>query len=239
MTPPNQRLEAFRAALLPWFNENRRGFYWRAENASDYEVIVSELLLQRTQAGTVERFLCAFLSRFPSWNDIADASEESLAEFLKPIGLWRRRAATLRLLAIELTKRDESFPEDRGDIEALPGVGQYVANAIELFCFGRARPLLDSSMARVLERYFGPRKLADIRYDPYLQSLAARIVQSPNPAQVNWAILDLAALVCTSRTPNCEDCPLSAECLVGRGLSDVNVNRRSNVQEALNDGPDR
>jgi len=66
-------------------------------------------------------------------------------------------------------------------------------------------------MARVLERYFGPRKLADIRYDPYLQKLAHRVVDCEAPAAVNWAILDLAALVCKARGPRCSQCPLSGD----------------------------
>ncbi len=212
LTLTHQRLEEFRGALLPWFKEYGRQFHWRDHHVSTYELIVSELLLQRTQADTVNRFLSTFLCRFPSWSELAEESEESLALFLKPLGLWRRRATTLHRLAIELKKRDGKFPEDRVTIESLPGVGQYIANAVEMFCHSRARPLLDSNMARVLERYFGPRKLADIRYDPYLQSLAARVVKATDPVRINWAILDLAALVCLSKLPSCHECPLSKAC---------------------------
>ena len=67
-------------------------------------------------------------------------------------------------------------------------------------------------MARVLERFFGPRKLADIRYDPYLQTLARRVVNTENSLQVNWAILDLGALVCKNGAPLCLQCPLRAKC---------------------------
>lgn len=67
-------------------------------------------------------------------------------------------------------------------------------------------------MARVLERFFGPRQLVDIRYDPYLQTLARQTVDPEIPQQYNWAVLDLAALVCTPRKPKCEVCPLSQRC---------------------------
>jgi A/G-specific adenine glycosylase len=91
-------------------------------------------------------------------------------------------------------------------------VGQYVANAVLLFAHGRREPLLDVNVARVLERHFGPRRLADIRYDPYLQALARMVVSSKHPAKVNWALLDLAALICRIRAPLCQECPLSATC---------------------------
>ena len=111
-----------------------------------------------------------------------------------------------------MTRANGSFTKSRRKIEALPGVGQYIANAILMFCHGEPQPLLDTNMARVLERYFGPRKLADIRYDPYLQDLSRKVVNGNNPHIINWAILDFAALVCKIRSPLCESCPLARKC---------------------------
>ena len=91
-------------------------------------------------------------------------------------------------------------------------VGQYIASAVLLFCHDQPEPLLDVNMARVLERYFGPREFADIRYDPYLQSLARKVVSCRRPAQMNWAILDLAALVCRTHSPRCGECPVAKGC---------------------------
>jgi len=131
---------------------------------------------------------------------------------LKPIGLYKRRAASITGLAREMNQRNGRFPRERGDIEALPGIGQYIANAIELFVQGHAKPLLDVNMARVLERHFGPRKLVDIRHDPYLQDLAARAVQCAAPKEMNWALLDLASTVCKRRNPSCATCPVKRGC---------------------------
>ena len=108
------------------------------------------------------------------------------------------------------------FPSNRPDIESLPGVGQYIANAICLFALEQSEPLLDVNMARVLERCFGPRRLADIRYDPSLQQVARIIVTGPKSIQINWAILDLASLVCTRKNPACVRCPLLTTCAEGQ-----------------------
>ena len=84
-----------------------------------------------------------------------------------------------------MAKRNGRFPSTRVEVEALPGVGQYITNATLLLCHGEAQPLLDVNMARVLERVFGPRKLVDIRYDPYLQNLAFEIVQCKGAKELN------------------------------------------------------
>jgi A/G-specific adenine glycosylase len=104
------------------------------------------------------------------------------------------------------------IPSNRQEIECLPGVGQYIANAIELLVFNRPRPLLDTNMARVIERYVHPRKLADIRYDPWLQTAAQFLIEQGDAKTINWGMLDFAALVCKPRKPLCGDCPLLATC---------------------------
>lgn len=177
--------------------------------------------MQRTRAEVVAGFLPRFVEQFPSWDELAKATEEDLRTYLQPIGLWRRRAASLQKLAAEMVRREGQFPSERDEIEELPGVGQYIANSVMLFCYGEAQPLLDVNMARVLERFFGPRKLADIRYDPYLQELARAVVRSGNPAAVNWAILDHATLVCKIVKPSCPTCPVFEKCMFA---NQVNAN---------------
>jgi A/G-specific adenine glycosylase len=210
--PGRAACRSVRRRLLVWFRAHGRDFAWRRASVSLYRLIVTEALLQRTRAETVHGFYARFFNRFPSWRTLARVSETELQEYLRPIGLWKRRAASLQKLAVEMAKRRGRFPSARRDIEALPGVGQYVANAIMLFAHGRSEPLLDANVARVLERHFGPRKLADIRYDPYLQRLCKLVVSSSRPVDINWALLDLAASVCRIQTPRCGQCPLSATC---------------------------
>lgn len=208
----DRRIRAFRRLLLDWFRREGRSFPWRNPSASRYAQIVSEILLQRTRAETVAKFSPGFIERFPGWNQLALATEEQLRAFLEPIGLWRRRAASLRALAKEMQSREGRFPATREEIESLPGVGQYVASAAMVFCHGAREPLLDVNMARVLERCFTPRKLVDIRYDPWLQALARAVINDRNAREINWAVLDLAATVCTIRNPRCPACPLQGCC---------------------------
>lgn len=210
--PATRTLVEFRRRLLRWFEENGRKFPWRKASASKYQYIVAEVLLQRTRAETVADFFPKFIEEFPSWKKLGSVSVGRLQSYLQPIGLWRRRGTSIQALARAMAKRSGRFPKDREAIEELPGIGQYIANAVLLFCHGEAQPLLDTNMARVLERVFGPRNLADIRYDPYLQKLALEVVQCRKAKELNWGILDLASTICLQRNPMCDICPLKSMC---------------------------
>ena len=225
-------IQHFRAKMLAWYRQHGRHFPWRRRSASNYNKIIAEVLLQRTQAKTVAEFFPIFVARYPSWSQLATANEHELIALIRPLGLWRRRSTALMNLAREMAKRNGRFPKDREQLEALPGVGQYIANSIMLLCHNRPQPLLDTNMARVLERYFGPRTLSDIRYDPYLQHLAKIVVDCPDSKALNWAILDFAAKVCLIRRPKCSQCDLASEC---RFVKEFGVKSSKAAQESQED----
>jgi A/G-specific adenine glycosylase len=185
-----EKIKSFQKFILKWYSKNGRKFPWRNKSATNYERIISEVLLQRTKAETISKFFPVFIKKYPSWKKLATASKKELEKTLKPIGLHKQRSVRLYAFAQEMKKRKSRFPKNRAKIEEIPFVGQYIANAIELFLFNRPRPLLDVNMARVLEIHFGKRKLADIRYDPDLQELAHKIVNHKKAKEINWGILD-------------------------------------------------
>ena len=212
LLPSHHEIEVFIKLLLKWYGNNGRKYPWREEAATDYQKIVAEILLQRTRANTVALFFPKFILQFPSWQELSTSDQEDLRQFLYPLGLWKRKAKAIRELANEMMHRAGQFPNNYDEIRDLPGIGQYIANAIALFSLKQPRPLLDVNMVRVLERYFGPRKLADIRDDPYIQNLANKIVLlSNNYIDINFAILDLAALIC-KESPPCYQCPIKTGC---------------------------
>lgn len=219
MEVKKEKIEFFQKKIFVWYEENGRHFPWRNKSATNYERIISEVLLQRTRAETVAEFFPKFIRKYPSWKKLGEATEEELQEALKPIGLYKQRGARLYKLAQEMKKRKGRFPAKRDRVEEMPMMGQYIANAYELFILKKPSPLLDVNMARVLERFFGERKLADIRYDPYLQELSQKIVNHPNSKEINWGVLDFASLVCKSKTPLCESCLLSEHCTYFNKLS--------------------
>jgi A/G-specific adenine glycosylase len=210
--PSATRIAKIQKKLLVWYSSNDRGYPWRRKSATKYQRVIAEVLLQRTKADVVGRMFDTFIAKYPSWSQLSGASKTELEDVLRPLGLWKRRAASMAALAQVMARNRGRFPKTRDVLETLPGVGQYVCNAILMFDQGVCQPLLDVNLARVLERLFGPRKLVDIRYDPYLQRLSLQIVQHQDPTSINWAFLDLSAVVCTIRSPKCNICPLHNHC---------------------------
>lgn len=211
-----RRVPWFRRRLLEWFETNKRSFPWREPGRRPYEIVVAEILLQRTPAPTVARIYHAFMERFPSWSALAGATPADLRPLLEPLGLWQVRAGILARVAAAMIARGDTVPASRLELEQINGVGQYTSAAILLVVHGQDEPLLDANMARVLERYFGPRTFFDIRDDPYLHALARRVVHAPHSLEMNWAILDLAATICKAKRPLCGQCPLHATCQFAR-----------------------
>jgi len=211
-TDAQKQLKFLASTLVLWSHQFGRSFRWRESDISQYRIVLTELMLQRTKADTVAKFEQLFFEKYQDWNSLFEATEKEISDSLVAIGLQNRRAATLKSLAQEMRKHTGKLPPNRKQLENLPGVGQYVANAIELLVFNIPRPLLDSNMARLLERFIRPRKLADIRFDPWLQRSSQFLIEQGDAATINWAVLDFAALVCKPRNPSCSQCPLSTEC---------------------------
>lgn len=204
-------IKFFQKGLLNWYSENGRNFPWRKKSASNYELIIAEVFLQRTKAETVSKFLPYFFKQYPSWKQLGDATIEELKDFIKPLGLYNQRGTRLYNLAQELKKRRGRFPKERDQVEDIPMMGQYITNAYELFVLHKKTPLLDVNMARLLERFFGERELSDIRFDPYLQALAFRVVDIDNPRELNWVILDYGSIICKKK-PLCDICRIKLRC---------------------------
>jgi len=211
--PSDRAINSFARRLLGWYTKSGRKFPWRKSRLPIYEVVITEALLQRTRADVVAKFLPIFLGRYPDWQTIANTSASDLECALEPIGLQKRRASTLKELAGKIIERGGRLPTNPLKLSEMPGIGQYLFYAINLYRRNAPMPLLDAGMARVLERHFGPRILVDIRYDPYLQQLAHKVVAAGDSKLLNWAILDLSALVCSNTKPQCENCPVASSCL--------------------------
>ncbi|MDR2131587.1 MAG: hypothetical protein LBP56_10575 [Odoribacteraceae bacterium] len=199
--------------LLRWFDENGRAFPWRDPTATKYQQILSEILLQRTQAQTVARYYPLFFAKYPDWKTLSKATLEELEEIMRPLGLYRHRAKRLYKLGQDLKRRRGRVPASSDELADSGFAGLYVTNAFELFMLRKRKPLLDVNMSRLLKRYFNTGDFMDVRLDKEVQTLANDIIEVRRCKELNWAILDFAALVCKARNPACECCVLRPHCL--------------------------
>jgi A/G-specific adenine glycosylase len=207
-----QHISWLRGRLLSWFARNGRSFPWREPTRTPYEVVVTEILLQRTTAVAVARAYVGFLKCYPSWIALAQSPLVDLENALRPLGLWRQKALAFKQLAQSIELNGGIVPGTRKELERLPGIGPYTASAVLAIVYGRAEPLLDVNMARLLGRFLGPPEGLEAKPKRMLHALALRLVRSKRALEVNWAVLDFGALVCRARRPLCPECPLRARC---------------------------
>ncbi len=210
------RVHWLRRRLFSWFTRNGRSFPWRDPGRSPYEVVVAEILLQRTTAAGVARAYTGFVERYPSWDTIAHAPLDGLENALRPLGLWRQKALAFQQLARSIEANGGVVPRTRKELEHLRGIGPYTASAVLAIVYGRAEPLLDVNMARLLWRFLGSSEGAEASPKRTLHALALRLVRGKRSLEVNWAALDFGALVCRARRPLCPECPLRTRCEYAR-----------------------
>ncbi len=212
-----ERIRWLRRRLLSWFVCNGR-FLWREPDRAPYEVVVAEVLLQRTTTVEVARAYPGFIEHFPSWTSLAQAPLECLEIVLRPLGLWRQKTLAFQSLAQSIVANGGVVPSSRAELERLRGIGPYTASAVLAIVYGRAEPLLDVNMARLLGRFLASPEHTEARSRRMLHALALRLVRSKRSLAVNWAALDFGALVCCARQPRCPECVLRTRCQYARSL---------------------
>lgn len=175
-------------------------------------------MLQQTQVLRVIGYYARFLERFPTMEALARARPSRVRESWEGLGYYAR-ARNLHALSRSVS----ALPSDPGELRALPGIGPYTAGAVASFAFEKRAPLVDTNVARVLRRVFAPR--ADFKTTRGRKKLWA-IAESllPSSGKSTWthnqALMELGALVCTSRVAKCDICPVSRMCRSSRKKND-------------------
>ena len=218
---PKQVLEyrsAIARALVRWGRRNARAYPWR-EELPPWQALIVEVMLQRTRADQVVPTFNRFRDRYPSPAALASVNAEEFTELVEPLGLrWRGRL--LHQLAREIARRDGTLPLDQRALEALPGVGPYAAAATLSLHANRRAVLIDSNIVRVLCRLVGTAHDGETRRKRWLRELAEALTPPRAHRAYNYAVLDLAAIVCLPRTPKCEECPILRWCSTGLDRTD-------------------
>lgn len=198
--------------LLAWFAIHRRDLPWR-EDRTPYRIWVSEIMLQQTRAATVTPYFNAFVKRFPTLSDLANARQDEVLKAWEGLGYYAR-ARNMREAARQIVAEHAGrIPDDRDALLKLPGIGEYVAGAILSLAFGQNVPALDANGHRVLARLYAIQEPVDqssVRRD--LRGVAQRLLPSGRAGEFNEALIEFGALLCTPRQPACGRCPLNDEC---------------------------
>lgn len=205
-------IKFFRTILLKWYATNKRDFPWRKDGITNYELIFSEILLQRTKAETVAKYYDSFFNRFPDWDKLILATDIELEKILKPLGLHTQRVGRIRKIIEEYKLKNGILPQTKSELLESSFASLYISNAYELFILKNKAALLDVNMSRVLSRFFFPKEYKDVRNDKIIQELAHNVINVKACRELHWAILDFSALVCKARNPKCNECGLNSKC---------------------------
>ncbi|MBA2740212.1 MAG: A/G-specific adenine glycosylase [Nocardioidaceae bacterium] len=201
--------------VTEWYACNARDLPWRRPGTSPWGVLVSEFMLQQTPVGRVLPLWQEWLGRWPSASDLA---AEPAGEAVRAWGRlgYPRRALRLHACAAELVTRHAGLvPVDAAQLQSLPGVGAYTAAAVASFAHGQRVAVLDTNVRRMLARLFSgtgqPTTTSPGRAE---QDWATRLLPADPASSARWsvAVMELGALVCTSRAPRCGACPVADQC---------------------------
>lgn len=239
MTLESPTIKWFQARLLTWAEKHLRDYPWRkktfsttelpaiatrtrkvaeqrkpyALNSFDpYHILVAEFLLQRTDADTVLPIYRAFLTRYPSLNKLATADVAEIAELLQPLGLFFRAERLLKTAQIITQEYGGEIPQTEATLLKFPGIGKYTARAICSQAFDQPSAVLDTNVARIIERFFGIEGERVKSRCKILWSAADKIAPQSQVGHWNLTLLDFGAKVCTARNPKCSKCPLAQKC---------------------------
>ena len=196
--------------IVNWFKRNKRDLPWRT--TTPWGVMVSEYMLQQTPVNRVLPKWIEWMERWPTPKDLAAATPAQVITAWGRLG-YPRRALRLHAAAQIIAEDfNNEVPEDELTLQQLPGIGQYTAAAIAAFAFNQRTLVMDVNIRRVLTRVIDGNEHP--KPAPTSREKARRLALLPEKNAHIWAAatMELGALVCTSKNPKCELCPVISAC---------------------------
>lgn len=211
---PLAKTSDYARSLIDWFATEGRDLPWRAADFSPWGILVSEFMLQQTPVARVIPRLAEWLERWPTPAHLAAVPSGEAVRAWQSLG-YPRRALYLHACATAITEKHGGVvPHDVDTLRALPGIGDYTSRAVAVFAYGHRHPVVDTNTRRVIAR-------SVLGHDDAGPPSARRDLAAMNdllPAddldarRFNAAIMELGAIICTARRPDCSICPVRDAC---------------------------
>lgn len=203
----------FSILIQEWYRLNKRDLPWRDSNSA-YYIWLSEIILQQTQVKQGLSYYLKFVEKYPRISDLASASEDDVLKLWQGLGYYSRGRNLLFAAKQVIADFNGVFPDNYNDIIKLKGVGDYTASAISSIAFNLSHAVVDGNVYRVLSRCF----LIDIPINSSegkkeFKTLAESLIDSKKPGDHNQGLMEIGALVCKPKKPDCHNCPLQTKCL--------------------------
>jgi A/G-specific adenine glycosylase len=196
--------------LLKWYDQYKRDLPWRASK-DPYKIWISEVMLQQTTVTAVIPFFRKFIQKFPTVQKLASANLEDVYEYWAGLGYYSR-ARNIHKSAQILSQT--GFPQTYSELIELPGFGPYTSRAVSSICFNEKTGVLDGNVIRILSRKYGL-DLAwwETKSRQHLQRISDQLAQTDRVSDLNQALMELGATVCTPKKVLCFMCPWKSTCI--------------------------
>lgn len=201
-------------AICAWFDANGRDLPWRRPGTSAWGVLVSEVMSQQTPMSRVIGPWHEWMNRWPTPDDLAEEDSGEAVAAWGRLG-YPRRALRLHSCAVTIaTEHDGVVPNSYDELVALPGIGDYTASAVVSFAFGGRATVLDTNVRRLIARAESGIANCPTSVTRAERVVADALVPDEDVRAAKWAVasMELGALVCTARSPQCEVCPIRDSC---------------------------
>ncbi len=231
-----ETIKTFQRLLISWYRKNGRDYPWR-KTRDPYAILVSEMMLQQTRIAVVlnRGFYARWMNAFPTWTELAGASEEEVLTVWQGLGYYNRARYLWRTAQIITHDYGGKFPQNLNEVLALPGIGRYSAGAVLSFAFDQSVPILDGNIKRIFSRIF----VIEERIDDYigekkLWALAKTLLPALDARSFNSALMELGQTICLPGPPLCASCPVSSLCTAStRGVSNSYPKKREKIHPTL------
>ena len=213
--------------LLTWYDDNARVLPWRVSPADrklgqmpdPYRIWLSEIMLQQTTVAAVKAYFIKFTTLWPNVFDLASADDAEVMAAWAGLGYYARARNLLKCARAVVVEFGGQFPSDRGQLESLPGIGPYTSAAVASIAFDQSEAVVDGNVERVIARLFDIHIPLPKAKMP-LTKLAEELTPRKRAGDYAQAVMDLGATICKPKSPDCNLCPWSFDCLaMARGTA--------------------
>ena len=203
---------SFPSRLLRWFDRQQRDLPWR-RSKDPWAIWVSEVMLQQTRVEAVRDSYERFMQRYPQPADFARVSDDELHQAWQGLGYYRRARLLREGARSVVADHGGKLPRDPDLLGKLPGVGDYTRGALASIAFGLPLAAIDGNVERVTARHLALRE--NVRQAEGRRAIRAAVegwLDKKRPGDFNQAMMELGALVCKPRNPQCDACPVALDC---------------------------
>ena len=197
--------------IIKWYRRYGRDFPWR-HTGDPYKIMIAEFMLHRTRAEQVVPVYLEFIEKYPDVFSLARADYEDVKKVTQHLGLHWRSGHFIEAAKCVVERHGGRYPENYEELRKIPGIGEYVAGAIMAVSFNKPAPVVDSNIARFINRFCGLNLSGEIRRKKIIVKKAEDLFNCKNPGEFLFAIVDFTSIICKPRNPDCNNCPINQDC---------------------------